>query len=131
MFTRRLWAYLLILICGFNAIGVSGAAYLSEKGQEATSMVSLPQTSYQDVQTTEATNLALITHSHDTPSDHHGDDCGTQHANCHQCHLGHCNFLVTAASGFVGPDHTGLLQNRTSVSYLSIDLSGPRKPPRA
>lgn len=130
MFTRRLWAYLLILICGFNAIGVSGAAYLSEKGEVTAAVFSLAQPDQQGTQAIEnAVSTVITSHDHSS-TDEHGD-CGTQHQNCHTCHLGHCQFLVTAASGFVGPDPIRSILNRTSASYLSIDLSGPRKPPRA
>jgi hypothetical protein len=124
---NRLWALLLILICGFNALGVSGSAYLSEKEHESVSMISHSDAVLADLSDT-AQTIASATHF---PDDGHDGDCGTQHQNCHTCHLGHCNFLMNSASGLVTPDLVRAIQNHSAFSYLSIDLSGPRKPPRA
>lgn len=29
--------------------------------------------------------------------DEHNDDCSDQHASCHQCHLGHCTFVISSS----------------------------------
>ena len=118
MFTRG-WAFFLILVCGFNAISVSGPVYLSEKAQETAGLTFQMQA--------DTTPLATLGQ---TPSDKH-EDCESQHGDTHQCHLGHCNFLVTSASGLVAPDLIRGLHYLATTSYFSIDLSGPRKPPRA
>lgn len=119
---NRLWAYLLIVICGINAIGVSGSAFLSEKSLEAKVL-----TVSSDVHDSD---LSLVSHS-DHASDDEQDDCGSQHKSCHQCHLGHCNFLIASALGFAAPDMVRSIQYFGAASYLSIELTGPKKPPRA
>ncbi len=122
----RLWAYLLIAICGFNAIGVSGVEYLSEKDHEAAAFSRIQP----DDQTTDAANVEYLSYY-----DHSGTDklhdCGTQHKNGHQCHLGHCLFLVSNGSEFIAHRVLLGLHSLAIASYFSIDLSGPRKPPRA
>jgi hypothetical protein len=123
---NRLWAFLLILICGFNAIGLRGSAYLSEREHESISLVS-------------HTDSILVAPSSDTdgiasaahfPGDGHEGDCGTQQ-KAHTCHLGHCTFLMTSVSGLVAPDLVLAVRNHSNFSFLSADLSGPNKPPRA
>lgn len=115
----RIWAFLLIGICAFNAVGVSGSSLLSIKSKDF-----VEHTLSQDI--SQAPILKLIDHDHTSDND--------GHSNCdmtHQCHLGHCHFLVTAVSKFLAPDLTRFTQILASVFYLSADLSGPIKPPRA
>lgn len=120
---RRFWAYFLILICGLNAIGVSGEVYLSEKGQETTAI------GFSSVSGVQHQAPTLVNGEHS--ADSHHDDCGEQHKGCHQCHLGHCNFLVSGTGPFVAPELIQGVLLSSSTSYPSIDLAGFKKPPRA
>ncbi len=123
----RLWALLLILICGFNAVGVSGSAYLSEKEHESVSTNVQSDAVLAGLSATSQT-IGSATHF---PDDGHDGDCGTQNPSCHTCHLGHCNFVINSAFGLVTPVLVRAIQKHFAFSYISIYLSGPRKPPRA
>lgn len=123
---NRLWAFILILICGFNAVGVSGSAYLSEKDHGSVSVVSHSET----LQVASATDSDGISSAAHFPGDGHKGDCDTQQKG-HTCHLGHCTFLMAVVTGLVAPDRMVGLQSHADFSFLSADLSGPNKPPRA
>lgn len=123
---NRLWAFLLILICGFNAIGVSGSAYLLEKEHESVSLVSHSD-SIQAAPSSETGGIASASHF---PGDGHQGDCGAQQ-KVHSCHLGHCTFLMNSVSDLATPDLVLAVRNHSNFFFLSADLSGPSKPPRA
>jgi hypothetical protein len=129
---NRLCAFLLILICGFNSTGASGSfSYRSEKSSEPIAITQSPdfeEKSYQAGDVASADNVGPAHHSDDDEQD---SDCGSQHKNCHQCHLGHCQFLVASGHRFVPPNLTSWIQYLPAFSYLDIDLSGLKKPPRA
>lgn len=129
---NRLSAFLLILICGINAVGVSGSAYLAEeKHAEAVSVAHHSEASELTFHSKSFQSPDVLTSHDHSDSEKHSQDCGTEHKGCHQCHLGHCNFLVSSSSGIIEPNLMSAIQNVSSVSYLNVDLSGPRKPPRA
>jgi hypothetical protein len=123
---NRLWALLLILICGFNALGVSGSAYLSEREHESVSVVSHSD-SIQAAPPSDTGGIASASHF---PGDGHQGDCGAQQ-NAHTCHLGHCTFLMNSVSSLATTDLVLAVRNHSNFSLLSADLSGPNKPPRA
>lgn len=116
----RLSALFLILICGANALSVSSADYMSEQNEGIPLIHSA---------SSDATHVATMTG--DVSTDGHQGDCADQHSNCHQCHLGHCNFLVGSTSRLLTPDQAFSLNLPSLVRFVSADLSGPRKPPRA
>ena len=124
---NRLWAFILILICGFNAVGVSGSAYLTEKEHESVSVVSHSETLQVATAAADTDGIGSAEHF---PGDGHKGDCDTQQKS-HICHLGHCTFLMTSVTGLVAPDRMVGFQNHADFSFLSADLSGPNKPPRA
>lgn len=113
----RVWAYLLILICGFNAIGVTGSAYLSEQAQES---------SLQSHSNVAQEPVLVAVHSE---ADGH-KDCES-HSATHQCHLGHCTFIVASVNSLSFPHPVEGAHYFEVASLLSVELSGPIKPPRA
>lgn len=129
---NRLKAFLLIVICGINVIGVSASAYLSEKNHEAIISVVQPDQFSQASHSEVFQSLdVLSSYDHADHEGKEGKDCSNEDNGCPQCHQGHCGFLVASALAIVDPNLIGAIQSVFSIPYLSVDLSGPRKPPRA
>lgn len=62
-------------------------------------------------------------------SDHSEHHCPTQSQDCHNCHLGHCSFVLshTALTLFSAVSH-GIYPSERA--YLDVNPPAPRKPPR-
>lgn len=67
---------------------------------------------------------------HHSNSDPCGD-CQHQGTTNHQCHLGHCQYIVASVSTWLPPIH-GLLRREFSYfSWPSTALPSPDRPPQA
>lgn len=108
----RVIATLLILICAQNAFSANELTPLSEQD----TAISVEVTSQSQI-------LSL------TSDDHHSD-CKTPDENCHQCHLGHCTFLLTQITHLASPDWNTLLSDLLGASYWGTEPSGLDRPPR-
>lgn len=124
---NRLWVLLLILVCGLNALGVTGASHHAKKARDSVSTPSLTVAALPEVSDSSQMSASAI----HLPADNRNDDCGTQHHSCHSCHLGHCSFLINSPSNLISPNLLEVIQSHFAFFYISIDLSGSKKPPRA
>lgn len=112
----RLVATILVLVSVFYSFGADEQAY-SISNKAAVSAFNVNQ-------------VGADTHSL-TNDQENGNECNGQASSCHDCHLGHCSYVLSN-SGFVK------LLNRLSGTIFSpatfsleVALSGPKKPPRA
>lgn len=121
---HRLFSWLMILIA---AVNITFSSIGSSLAQSEASMSCV-----QTEKDTGGRHCALA--SCDDPFQHEEDrHCPSeQHESCHTCHLGHCVFTVLIAGMDLGIlDEIGRSIGATLSPHLDIDLSAPRKPPRA
>lgn len=120
---RKLTALLMFAIAIANALALGG----SEHALACDSAEDVISVSPHGDNTTQAQIIAAG--SHQEP-----DDCGACHhqgSGNHQCHFGHCHSVIaTTSSSLVKPDGLTLRQF-ANLSWLSIHLPSPDRPPRA
>ena len=120
----RIWAFILILICTLNTFSVSIESLFSESPNPSKSSISSILVSDARV-----IDVSVIEADH-SDSEHDDGDCHQHRSACKQCHLGHCNFILSSLFKNLFPDFTASLQNTEELTFLGISLSGPRRPPR-
>lgn len=108
----RLMSVLLILIVLLNVFNVS----------ENFETVSSSQTSI--VNSANSVELA-------SNSEHQAHETGAEHDQCHNCHIGHCQFLITSTISFDYLSNHQSYSRNSSLTHSGPDLSGLRRPPRA
>lgn len=120
---RKLTALLMFAVAIANALslGVSEHAFACDSSEDVVSVGAHVETSTEPQIT--------VAGSHQEP-----DDCGSCHhegSGAHQCHFGHCHSVVTpTTSSLLKPDGL-ILRQFANLSWLSIHLPSPDKPPRA
>lgn len=117
---KQFWAIILLVICGFNAFSVSGRVF-STKDSATISDQAISQ---------QSDNSADALSIKQGDSDHHGGDCGNDRKNCHQCHLGHCHFVLVDSKVNL-PDPTSSRIGTDTDSYTSVHLATLQRPPLA
>ena len=116
---RKVTALLMFAVAMVNALslGVGEQAFACETSSTITNSFNLDSQSADTIAT-----------------EHHRDadsDCHHQENNCHQCHLGHCQYLVASTATSVLKPNGLLRREFADFSWLSIHLPSPDKPPRA
>lgn len=116
----RAWAFLLVLICTLNAFSASVASFFSDPNDQQNSSIS----SIFDSNFPHIINADLINSEHGD-SDHDDSDCGQQHKGSHQCHLGHCNFILSGISKILSPDFLESLQKSKTIRSSAFHFQVP------
>lgn len=119
----RFFAFLMLVISAMNAFNGGALAEVSSSGEGRASVVQL--------NVVQAGAPASVLASAHDDSNCHNEGCTERHTGAHHCHVGHCQFALMASAASVTPDLIQGVVAARETSYLSIDLSGPRKPPRA
>ena len=63
--------------------------------------------------------------------DENQGDCKSQHGDRHQCHLGHCPYLVGSTAALITIPAVLSRPEFADLSWMSVSLPSSDKPPRA
>lgn len=130
----RFWSALLLLICSLNAFGgVHASLDRTEVSHEDPSSVTQIQSSQQseNAQSSRFVDSATPAHDDDHDSMPLSDGCTDHPYGFHQCHLGHCSFLVSEQSLYSYFPAVKVGCTSFSLFGASADRSGPIKPPQS
>ena len=112
---------MLLVICGVNAVSVNDSPSLFGKNN---ALNSVQIASQQTANSVSSNDIVSDKSSHD--SNH--NNCAGDDKSCHQCHLGHCHFVLADSCVNI-PDPLCSRIGATIEKYTSVDLSTPQRPP--
>lgn len=119
---RRLISKLMLTICVWNILGSSLPVFAARDFET--------RISTQMAQSEEASlsSPSEVANSHE---DCDPANCENEHCRFHQCHLGHCNFVVKGSASY-DPTWSGEdLISSTFLKIQSVYLADPSRPPSA
>lgn len=115
---KQIILILLLMICGWNVTGSLLSQHDSHFISESDSVHSLKGES-------DLAGTAISAH----PGYHDENSCENEGCQNHRCHLGHCNFIASAAILAILPLKASALPLGLDQDPTPIYLSYPTKPP--
>lgn len=124
----RFVATLLIAVCFTNSAAIRAeAASPLKQGVEHVGLA-VQDTAGPSISTVDSDSKMSAPLSDENTNTH--SDCD-QHAACHHCHLGHCQFLIAATGSLNVPlSITGARRN-DEQRFTSLEIPSPIRPPIA